>query len=114
MTFVLLTTLLFFILFYFTWKYQKFNELLSLTVCFSAIKNEQDEVKQQKLLFYISKKMMYFSFVNFVIFLVWLFPFITCYFIIGSEIFFNLFISWKSLIIMVFISIVFYLKFKVL
>jgi hypothetical protein len=114
MSIVILTTFVFIILFFFTWRYQKFNELLSLTVYFRNVKNEQDEVKQQKLLLYISKKMMFFSLVNIVLFLFWLIPFITCYFIIGSETFFNLFISWYSLIIMVITSIVFYLMAKVL
>jgi hypothetical protein len=76
--------------------------------------NEQDELNQQKLILGMSKNMMFFSFVNLGLLLFWGSPFLICYFIIGPESFFNLFLSWHSIIIMVFICIVSYLKFKVL
>jgi hypothetical protein len=88
--------------------------LLALLPHLNEVKNEKDDVIQQKLLLFISKKMMVFSLVNFGLILVWVSPFMFCYIMVGAETFFNLFLSCYSLIIISLISIVFKLKFKAL
>jgi hypothetical protein len=88
--------------------------LLALLPHLNEVKNEKDDVIQQKLLLFISKKMMVYSIVNFGLILVWVSPFLVCYIMVGSKTFVNLFLSWYFLFIISLMSIVFYLKFKAL
>lgn len=114
MILMLLIQIIFLILFNSTWRFQKFNEILALFPKLNELKREKDDGKQQKLLLYVSNKMMVFSLINLGLLLVWLSPFIVCYLIAGSEFFFNLFLSRYSIIVMVIISVPLYFKFKAL
>jgi hypothetical protein len=112
MILLILILILSVILFYSTWRFQKFNEILTLFLKLSELKKEKDDGKQEKLLLYVSKKMMVFSLINFGLLLVWISPFIVCYLTAGPEFFFKLFLSSNSIIITSVISVALYLKFK--